>query len=41
VSIRHAVDPAALQLDLESLPVFHWLKIEVTALAHHPIEDGE
>ena len=22
-------------------PVFHWLKIEVIALAHHPIEDGE
>ena len=41
VSIRHAVDAAALQVDLETLPVFHWLKIEVTALAHHPIEDGE
>lgn len=41
VSIRQAPDPAALQRDLETLPVFHWLKIEVIALAEHPIEAAE
>lgn len=40
VSIREAADPAALQRDLETLPVFLWLKVEVVALAQHPIEDG-
>ena len=41
VSIREAEDPAALQADLETLPVFHWLKVDVIALATHPIEsDG-
>ncbi len=41
VSIRHASDAAALQRDLETLPVFLWLKIDVVPLARHPIEDGE
>lgn len=40
VSIRIADDPAALQRDLETLPVFHWLKIEVIALATHPIDEA-
>ena len=40
VSIRRAEDPAALQRDLETLPVFLWLKVEVIALATHPIEEA-
>jgi muconolactone D-isomerase len=40
VSIREAADPEALQRDLETLPVFHWLKIDVIALARHPIDEG-
>ena len=38
VSIRKAPDAASLQADLESLPLFDFLRIEVTALAAHPIE---
>lgn len=41
VSIRVADDAASLQEDLQSLPLFHWLKIEVVPLAAHPIEAGE
>jgi muconolactone D-isomerase len=37
VSIRIAEDPAELQQSLESLPMFDWLKIDVIALATHPI----
>lgn len=40
VSIRVAPDVAALQADLESLPMFNWLTIEVTALSVHPVMDG-
>jgi muconolactone D-isomerase len=37
VSIRVAADVAGLQADLESLPLFHWLDIEVVPLADHPL----
>jgi muconolactone D-isomerase len=37
VSIRVAPDAATLQADLESLPLFHWLDIEVVPLADHPL----
>lgn len=37
VSIRVAPDMAKLQADIESLPLFDWLKIEVTPLAPHPL----
>ena len=40
VSIRIADDPAQLQQALESLPMFDWLKIEVIALATHPIMEA-
>jgi muconolactone D-isomerase len=40
VSIRIADDPAGMQLQLESLPMYDWLKIEVIALAAHPIMDA-
>jgi muconolactone D-isomerase len=40
VSIRIADDPAQLQLALESLPMFDWLKIDVIALATHPIMEA-
>ena len=40
VSIRVAPDAAALQNDLESLPLFNYLKIEVSALAPHPLMQG-
>jgi muconolactone D-isomerase len=40
VSIRIADTPEELQLHLESLPMFDWLKIEVIALAYHPIMDA-
>lgn len=40
VSIRIADDPAELQRSLESLPMFDWLKIDVIALAPHPIMDA-
>ena len=40
VSIRTAPDIATLQADIESLPLFDWLVIEVTPLAQHPIMDG-
>ena len=40
VSIRIAETPAELQQHLESLPMFDWLKIEVIALATHPIMDA-
>ncbi|MFC0527689.1 muconolactone Delta-isomerase family protein [Phytohabitans kaempferiae] len=39
VSIRVAPTVAALQADLESLPLFDWLKIEVTPLAAHPLSE--
>jgi muconolactone D-isomerase len=41
VSIRVAPDIAKLQADLESLPLFDWLKIEVTALTPHPVIEGK
>ena len=40
VSIRVAPDVAKLQADLESLPLFSWLKIEVTPLTPHPVMEG-
>jgi muconolactone D-isomerase len=40
VSIRVADDPAAMQLQLESLPMYDWLKIDVIALATHPIMEA-
>lgn len=40
VSIRTAPDIATLQDDIESLPLFDWLIIEVTPLTPHPIMDG-
>lgn len=40
VSIRVADNPAELQQHLESLPMFDWLKIEVVALATHPIMEA-
>jgi muconolactone delta-isomerase len=40
VSIRIAEDPAAMQAHLESLPMYDWLKVEVIALASHPIMDA-
>jgi muconolactone D-isomerase len=40
VSIRVAPDIAKLQADLESLPLFNWLKIEVTPLIVHPVMTG-
>ncbi|MDT4892373.1 MAG: hypothetical protein QOE97_1408 [Pseudonocardiales bacterium] len=40
VSIRVAPDVATLQADLESLPLFDWLVIEVTALTPHPVMEG-
>lgn len=40
VSIRVAPDAGALQADLESLPLFHWLDIEVLPLANHPLMDA-
>lgn len=40
VSIRTAPDVATLQADLESLPLFSWLIIEVTPLTPHPVMEG-
>jgi muconolactone D-isomerase len=37
VSIRVAPTVAQLQEDLESLPLFDWLKIEVSPLGEHPL----
>lgn len=37
VSIRVARSVEELQADLESLPLFNWLKIEVAPLAAHPL----
>lgn len=41
ISIRSAVDVDTLQADLQSLPLFDWLSIEVTALASHHLETGD
>jgi muconolactone D-isomerase len=41
VSIRVAPDIARLQADIESLPLFDWLKIEVTPLTPHPVMEGK
>jgi muconolactone D-isomerase len=41
VSIRTAPDIAQLQADIESLPLFDWLKIEVTPLTPHPVMEGK
>jgi muconolactone D-isomerase len=40
VSIRVAPDVATLQADLESLPLFDWLTIQVTPLTPHPVMQG-
>jgi muconolactone D-isomerase len=40
VSVRVAPDVATLQADLESLPMFDWLKIEVTPLTAHPVMES-
>jgi muconolactone D-isomerase len=40
ISIRHAPDLAKLQADLESLPMFNWLKIEVIPVTPHPVMLG-
>jgi muconolactone D-isomerase len=41
VSIRTAPDVAQLQADLESLPLFDWLTIDVTPLTPHPVMQGK
>lgn len=38
ISIRTAPDVDSLQADLQSLPMFDWLSIQVTALASHHLE---
>jgi muconolactone D-isomerase len=40
VSIRVAADVAGLRADLESLPLFNWLIINVTPLTPHPVMEG-
>jgi muconolactone delta-isomerase len=41
VEVLEFLVPAQLQADLESLPLFDWLTIEVTPLTPHPVMEGK
>jgi muconolactone D-isomerase len=41
VGIWSAADPTVLHSLIESLPMFAWLKADVTALAEHPLSRHE
>lgn len=40
VGIWRAADATALHEAISSLPLYPWLSVEVTALAHHPNDPG-